>query len=94
MIIIENTSKQKKVWTLSALNKVTLETFVEARVQQLWKQGEPDAEGFITLEKYTVEDSNSFPVLQVVKKNVITALSASVIDLEIKGNIALRWITS
>ena len=33
-------------------------------------------------------------VLQFVKKRIITALSASVIDLEIKGNIALRWITS
>ena len=62
MICIENTSKQKKVWTLSALNKVTLETFVESKVQQLWKQGEPDAEGFITLEKSTVEESKSVPV--------------------------------
>ena len=79
LICIENTSKQKMVWTLGALNKVTLETFVEAKVQQLWKKGEPDAEGFITLEKSEGQ-------------KVITAISES--GLEIKGNITLRWITS
>ena len=65
------------VWTLGELNKVTLETFVQAKVQQLWKKGEPDAEGFITLER------SEGP-------KVITAISES--GLEIKGNISLRWI--
>ena len=70
LICIENTSKQKMVWTLGALNKVTLETFVEAKVQQLWKKGEPDAEGYFALQ-------NSG------EPKVLTAISES--SLEIKG---------
>ena len=78
---IENTSKENKVWTLDASNnKVTLETFEEDKVQQLWKKGDPDAEGFHTLEQ---SDSESM---------VITAISES--GQEIQGNITLRLITS
>ena len=76
LIWIENTSKQKTVWTLGALDRVTLETFAEAKVQQLWKQGEPDAEGYFTLENY------------YVLPKFMTAISES--GLEIKGNITLR----
>ena len=72
MICIQNTSKQKTVWTLGALDKITLETFVETKVQQLWKQGEPDAEGYFTLE------NSGIP-------KVVTAISEN--RLEIKGNI-------
>ena len=76
LICIENTSKQKMVWTLGALDKVTLETFVEAKVQQLWKKGEPDAEGYFILENSGVS-------------KVLTAISES--GLEIKGNISQAW---
>ena len=64
---------------MGALNKVTLETFVKGKAEQLWKKGEPDAEGYFTLENSKVP-------------KVITAYSD--LDLEIKGNITLKWITS
>ena len=66
---------------MGALNKVTLETFVKGKNEQLWKKGEPDAKGFFTLENYEVP-------------KVITAYSKSLSDLEIRGNITLKWITS
>ena len=65
------------VWTLGVLNKVTLETFVEAKVQQLWKKGEPDAKGYFILVP-SLASSVTVP-------KVITAFSES--GLEIKGNI-------
>ena len=76
LIYIENTSKAKVLETTRD-GKVIQEVFVEGKADQLWKKGEPDAEGYITLENYGVP-------------KVITAISQS--DLEIKGNIALRWI--
>ena len=76
LISIENTSKRKVLGATSD-GKVIQEVFVEGKADQLWKKGEPDAEGYITLENYGVP-------------KVMTAISQS--DLEIKGNIALRWI--
>ena len=77
MIYIENINR-KKVWGTTNDSKVILEDFEEGKAQQLWKKGEPDAEGYFTLEN------------SGVPKVVITAISES--GLEMKGNITLRWI--
>ena len=76
LIYIENTSKAKVLETARD-GKVIQEVFVEGKADQLWKKGEPDAEGYFTLENSGVP-------------KVLTAISES--DLEIKGNITLRWI--
>ena len=78
MIYVENISKTK-VLGATTDGKVILEDFEEHKAGQLWKKGEPDADGYFTLE-----NSN------VVK--IITAISET--GLEIKGTITLRWITS
>ena len=57
---------------------VIQEVFVEGKAEQLWTKGKSDAEGYFHLR-------NSY-------YDVITAVSES--DLEIKGNITLKWITS
>ena len=79
LICIENTSKTK-VLGVTNDGKVILEDFEEGKPHQLWKKGNPDAEGYFTLESHSQ------------KPNVITAISES--GLEIKGNITLRLITS
>ena len=75
LIYIENITKTK-VLGATRNGEVVLEDFEEDKTGQLWKKGEPDAEGYFTLE-----NSN------VVK--IMTAISKS--GLEIKGNITLRW---
>ena len=77
LFCIENTSKQKTVWTLGTLDKVTLETFVEGKGEQLWKKGEPDAEGYFTLE------NSGIP-------KVIAAISES--RLNIEGNSTSHYL--
>ena len=57
--------------------EVILEDSEDGKDQQLWRKGEPDAEGYFTLENSGVP-------------KFITAISES--DLEIKGNITLRCI--
>ena len=76
LICIININKTK---VLGATNdsKVILENFEEGKDGQLWKKGEPDAEGYFTLENRKV-------------KKVITAISES--GVEIRGKITLRWI--
>ncbi len=54
--------------------KVILEDFEEGKAQQLWKKGEPNADGYFTIE-------NSY-----VPK-IMTAISSE--TLEIKGNVTL-----
>ena len=54
---------------------VDLEDFQEGKAKQLWKKGDPNAEGYFTLENSNVP-------------KVLTADSSS--DLKIKGNITLR----
>ena len=78
-IYIENISKTKVLGAKSH-GEVILEDFEEGKAEQLWKKGEPDAEGYITLENY------------YVLPKYMTAISES--GLEIKGNITLRWIPS
>ena len=58
--------------------KVIEEDKVVDKAEQLWKKGELDAEGYFTLENSGVP-------------KVLTAISEN--ELEIKGNITLRWIT-
>ena len=77
MIYIENTSKTKVLGSTS-VSKVILQDFEEDKAEQLWKKGElGDPEDYFTLEKIGV-------------RKVLTAISES--DLEIKGNIPLKWI--
>ena len=60
--------------------KVTKKNFVDGKAEQLWKKGNPDDEGYFTLESHS----------KLAK--FITATSES--DLEIKGNITLRSINN
>ena len=57
--------------------KIILETLEEGRNGHLWKKGEPDNEGFFSLENSQVS-------------KVMTAISTR--SLEVKGNITLKWI--
>ena len=78
LIYIENISKTKVLGTTTD-GEVVLEDFEQDVEKQLWKKGEPDAEGYFTLES-----------CNVVK--VMTAISES--GLKIKGNITVRLIPS
>ena len=73
LIYIENISKtntlQAQPWS------VYLTDLKEDKAEQLWKKGEPNAEGYFTLE------SSSVP-------KVLTATSSN--DLEVQGNIILK----
>ena len=70
LIYIENTNT-KKVLGSTSDGKVIEEVKVEGKAEQLWKKGEPDAEGYFTLQ-----NSGQQP-------KVLTAISES--SLEIKG---------
>ena len=59
--------------------KIILETLEEGRNGQLWKKGEPDNEGYFSLENSQVS-------------KVMTAISTR--SLEVKGNITLKWISN
>ena len=51
LIYIENTSKTKVLGSTSDC-KVIEEVKVEGKAEQLWNKGEPDAEGYFTLQNY------------------------------------------
>ena len=74
MFYIETVSKQK-VLEVTSDGKVTVEDIEEGKAEQLWKIGEPNAEGYFTLEKFKVP-------------KFLTAISSSI--LEIKGNITIK----
>ena len=78
LIYIENISNTKVLGT-TIDGEVILEDFEEDKPEQLWKKGEPNSEGYFTLE------SSKVP-------KVMTAVlsSASRKILEIKGNITLE----
>ena len=76
LIYVENINETKVLGTTND-GKVILEIFEEDKAEQLWKKGEPNAEGYFTLENF------KFPKL-------MTGISSS--GLEIKGNLTLRWI--
>ena len=63
------------VWGITNDSKVILENFEEDKDEQLWKKGEPNAEGYFTLENYKVS-------------KFITASSST--TLELKGNVAFK----
>ena len=71
LIYVENIN-ETKVWGTTNDSKVILENFEEGKDGQLWKKGEPNAEGYFTLENYNVS-------------KFLTA--ASLTSLELKGNI-------
>ena len=78
LIYIENVSKRRVLGTTSD-GKVILEDIEEGKIEQLWKKGEPNAEGYFTLENYKV------PM-------VLTAISSRI--SEIKGNINMKQMHS
>ena len=63
------------VWGITNDSKVILENFEEDKDEQLWKKGEPNAEGYFTLENYKVS-------------KFITASSAN--SLELKSNVFFK----
>ena len=63
------------VWGITNDSKVILENFEEDKDEQLWKKGEPNAEGYFTLENYKVS-------------KFITASSSN--SLELKGNVTFK----
>jgi hypothetical protein len=77
LIYIENIPK-KKVLETSSNGSVILQDFEEGKAQQLWKKGEPNSEGYFTLE-----NSN------VTKIMTANYLNSSI--LQIKGNMTLKW---
>jgi hypothetical protein len=70
-ICIENINKTKVLGTKND-KKVILEKFEEGKHEQLWKKGEPNAEGYFTLENDKVS-------------KFMTATSST--TLEVKGDI-------
>ena len=76
LIYINNTSKAKVLETMSD-GKVIPEDFKEGKAEQLWVKGEPNAEGYFTLENYKVA------------KFMTYVISSS--SLEIKGNMTLIY---
>ena len=73
MINIENSLKTK-VLEITNSGKVFLKDIEEGKAEQLWKKGEPNAEGYFTLENSKLQ-------------KVMTAVySASRKILEIRGN--------
>jgi hypothetical protein len=63
------------VWGTTNGSKVILENFEGDKNEQLWKKGDPNAEGYFTLENYKTS-------------KFLTAASST--SLELKGNITLR----
>ena len=80
LIYIENALTKKVLGTTNEC-QVIPEDYQEGKTQQLWKKGEPNAEGYFTLE-----NSN------VTKIMTANYLSSSI--LQIKGNIIMKWIVN
>ena len=78
LIYIQNINKSK-VWAATNNNKLILEYFEQGKALQVWKKGEPNAEGYFTLENYKVS-------------KFLTAASTNNLELVTKGNKTLRWI--
>ena len=78
LIYIQNNLTQKVLGTTND-GQVIHEDYEEGKAQQLWKKGEPNTEGYFTLEN-------------VKEPKLMTAISTS--DLQIKGNITHKWIVN
>ena len=80
LIYIENSSERKVLEALR-YGEVILKNFKEDKPEQLWKKGEPNAEGYFTLKNYKVP-------------KVLTAIASvgqgPAESLEVKGNITLN----
>ena len=78
LIYIQNILTKK---VLGATNdgQVIPEDYEEGKDQQLWKKGDPNTEGYFTLENFK-------------GPKLMTANSTS--DLQIKGNINYKWIVN
>ena len=63
------------VWGITNDSKVILENFEEDKDEQLWKKGEPNAEGYFTLEAFS-------------GTKILTAASSRILIIE--GNITLK----
>ena len=74
LIYIENIS-QKKFLESSSDGDVILKDFEEDKAQQLWKKGNPDEEGYFTLESQILY--------------TLTAISSNSSILKLRGNITL-----
>ena len=74
LIYVENIN-ETKVWGTTNDGKVILEIFEEDKAEQLWKKGQPNAEG------YSIFESSKVP-------KIMTAISSRI--LRIIGNIPLR----
>ena len=74
LIRIENILT-KKVLGSTNDGKVRQEDYEEGKTQQLWKKGEPNAEGYFTLGNFN-------------RTEIMTAVSSSI--LQIKGNLTLK----
>ena len=74
MIYIENLSQAKVLGTTNN-GVLNLQNFEKDKAEQLWKKGEPNAEGYFTLENYKVP-------------KVMTATSST--SLELKGSITIK----
>ena len=70
LIYIENIEEDKVLGFSKLDNKVVLEEFEEDKAEQLWKKGEPDDEGYFTLENSKVP-------------KILTAFSTTI--LKVKG---------
>ena len=80
LIYIENTSTKKVLGTTNEC-KVIPEDYEEGKTQQLWKKGEPNVEGYFTLEN-----------ANVTKIMTANYLNSSI--LQIKGNITINKMDS
>ena len=76
LIYIQN-NLTKKVLGATNDGQVIHEDYEEGKAQQLWKKGEPNAEGYFTLENFNV-----------TKLMTANYLNSSI--LQIKGNMTLK----
>ena len=78
LIYIQNNLTKKVLGTAND-GQVIPEDYEEGKAQQLWKKGDPNTEGYFTLENFK-------------ESKLMTAISPSV--LQIKGNKPHKWIVT
>ena len=83
LIRIENIWKKKVFGTTNDI-LVKLENLEDNKDGQLWNKGEPNNDGYFTLENYKV---SKFLTAVPSEWDIETGI------LELKGNITLRWIS-
>ena len=76
-------NKIKKVWGTTNDISVDLEYIEDDKDGQLWKKGEPNNQGYFTLESYRFSK-----FLTAVSFTTVPALEI-VVDVELKGNLTL-----